>query len=70
MLSGRRSGGPAMLDQASKIDLLEIHGVCRPFPRGSGEEVEVDLIIKSGEIVGLLGRSGSGKSLLRIIGGL
>jgi NitT/TauT family transport system ATP-binding protein len=64
-----------LLDQASKIKLLEIHGVCRSFPKGSGEELrvleKVDLTIKSGEIVGLLGRSGSGKStLLRIIGGL
>jgi len=34
---------------ASKIKLLEIRGVCRSFPRGSGEELrilEVDLMIK------------------------
>jgi NitT/TauT family transport system ATP-binding protein len=64
-----------MLDQTSKNKLLEIHGICRSFPKGSGEELrvlqKVDLTIESGEIVGLLGRSGSGKStLLRIIGGL
>jgi NitT/TauT family transport system ATP-binding protein len=61
-----------MFDQASKIKLLEIRRVCRSFPRGSGQELrilEVDLIIKSEDIVGL-GRSGSGKSLLRITGGL
>jgi ABC-type nitrate/sulfonate/bicarbonate transport system ATPase subunit len=45
------------------------------FPKGSGENLlvleKVDLTIRSGEIVGLLGRSGSGKStLLRIIAGL
>src|SRR5207245_8047816 len=48
---------------------------CRSFPKGSGEQLlvleKVDLTIRSGEIVGLLGRSGSGKStLLRIIAGL
>ena len=64
-----------MLDVAKQANLLEIHGVCRSFPKGSGEELlvleKVDLTIRSGEIVGLLGRSGSGKStLLRIIAGL
>lgn len=55
--------------------LIDIRGVNRSFPKGSGEELlvleKVDLTIRSGEIVGLLGRSGSGKStLLRIIAGL
>src|ERR1700687_2100993 len=64
-----------MLDQTKPANLLDIHGVCRSFPKGSGEELlvleKVALTIKSGEIVGLLGRSGSGKStLLRIIAGL
>ena len=64
-----------MLDQTKQINLLDIRGVCRSFPKGSGEELlvleKVDLTIHSGEIVGLLGRSGSGKStLLRIIAGL
>jgi len=62
-----------MLDQTTT--LIDIRGVCRSFPKGSGEELlvleKVDLTIRTGEIVGLLGRSGSGKStLLRIIAGL
>ena len=64
-----------MLDISKQATLLDIRGVCRSFPKGSGEELlvleKVDLTIHSGEIVGLLGRSGSGKStLLRIIAGL
>src|ERR1700684_638814 len=64
-----------MLDTSKEATLLDIRGVCRSFPKGSGEELlvleKVDLTIRSGEIVGLLGRSGSGKStLLRIIAGL
>jgi NitT/TauT family transport system ATP-binding protein len=55
--------------------LIDLRGVSRSFPKGSGEDLlvldKVDLTIRSGEIVGLLGRSGSGKStLLRIIAGL
>src|SRR5260370_42506569 len=67
--------GTFMLDQTIQTSLLDISGVCRSFPKGSGEDLlvleKVDLTIRSGEIVGLLGRSGSGKStLLRIIAGL
>src|SRR6476659_6289403 len=64
-----------MLEVTKETSLLDMRGVCRSFPKGSGEELlvleKVDLTIHSGEIVGLLGRSGSGKStLLRIIAGL
>src|SRR6195952_550201 len=64
-----------MLDHISPASLLDIRGVCRSFPKGSGEDLlvleKVDLTLRAGEIVGLLGRSGSGKStLLRIIAGL
>ena len=64
-----------MLDTRRSQTLIDLHGVCRLFPKGSGEDLlvldKVDLTIYSGEIVGLLGRSGSGKStLLRIIAGL
>src|SRR5258707_2422924 len=67
--------GKHMLDLTRQTNLLDIHSVCRSFPKGSGEELlvleKVDLTISSSEIVGLLGRSGSGKStLLRIIAGL
>src|ERR1700732_3337931 len=54
--------------------ILTVHDVTRGLPRGSGEIrvlADVDLVLRAGEIVGLLGRSGSGKStLLRIIAGL
>jgi NitT/TauT family transport system ATP-binding protein len=64
-----------MLETKQSPVLIDLHGVCRSFPKGSGEDLlvlqKVDLTIHSSEIVGLLGRSGSGKStLLRIIAGL
>src|SRR5260370_30130606 len=64
--------GKLMLDQVKQTNLLDISGVCRSFPKGSGEDLlvleKVDLTIHSGEIVGLLRRSGSSKSTrLRII---
>src|SRR5260370_20206773 len=64
-----------MLAHVNQANLLDIRGVCRSFPKGSGQDrpglENVDLTIHSGQIVGLLGRSGSGKStLLRIIAGL
>lgn len=64
-----------MLDRSNAAHLIDITDVCRSFPKANGTEIhvldKVNLTIKSGEIVGLLGRSGSGKStLLRIIAGL
>jgi NitT/TauT family transport system ATP-binding protein len=65
-----------MLDPTKQQSvLIDMRHVSRSFPKGSGQDLlvldKVDLTIRSGEIVGLLGRSGSGKStLLRIIAGL
>jgi NitT/TauT family transport system ATP-binding protein len=55
--------------------LLEISHVRQAYSKGSGNELlvleDVSLDLKPNEILGLLGRSGSGKSsLLRIIAGL
>src|SRR6202521_4819496 len=60
------------MDQAA---LLEVRGVRQTFPKPDGGELlvleGVDLTVREGEIVGLLGRSGSGQStLLRLIAGL
>jgi NitT/TauT family transport system ATP-binding protein len=59
----------------SNPDLLTVNGVCQSFAAPGHEPLVVledtELVLRAGEIVGLLGRSGSGKStLLRIIGGL
>ena len=64
-----RAGAPA------PETLLEVAGVRQTYARGAGSDLlvldGVDMTLRSGEIVGLLGRSGSGKSsLLRIIAGL
>jgi NitT/TauT family transport system ATP-binding protein len=64
-----------MLDAVSSV-LLDVNHVSQSFVKGSGEAgppilQDVSLTLKEGEIVGLLGRSGCGKSsLLRIISGL
>ncbi|MFZ0729079.1 MAG: nitrate/sulfonate/bicarbonate ABC transporter ATP-binding protein [Methylovirgula sp.] len=64
-----------MLDTTLK-PLLEVKDVCQSYVTGSGDTGalvldHVSLSLKDGEIVGMLGRSGSGKSsLLRIISGL
>jgi len=55
--------------------LLEIQSCSQAFPKAGGEDLlvldDINLTMKSGEIIGLLGRSGSGKStLLRLIAGL
>lgn len=55
--------------------LLELRAVSKSFAREGGKALEVlhgvNLTLRSGEIVGLLGRSGSGKStLLRVMAGL
>jgi NitT/TauT family transport system ATP-binding protein len=65
---------PAIAPVADKV-LLRIEHVRQAYAKGSGADLlvldDINLNLKSGEIVGLLGRSGSGKSsLLRIIAGL
>ena len=55
--------------------LLEIKALRQTYPKGRSDALlvleGVDMTLKAGEIVGLLGRSGAGKSsLLRIIAGL
>jgi NitT/TauT family transport system ATP-binding protein len=55
--------------------LLEVENIRQAYPKGPSNQLlvldGVSLSLKAGEIVGLLGRSGSGKSsLLRIIAGL
>jgi NitT/TauT family transport system ATP-binding protein len=55
--------------------LLDVKSVGKAFPRADGGSLVVldgvNLTVNQGEIVGLLGRSGSGKSsLLRVIAGL
>ena len=60
----------------SKQTLLEVRNVSQRYQTGSGEPGpavldDVSLTLKEDEIVGLLGRSGCGKSsLLRIVSGL
>ena len=62
--------------QAASDDvLLEVQSIRQVYAKGGSSDLlvldGVTLTLKSGEIVGLLGRSGSGKSsLLRIIAGL
>ncbi len=64
-----------ILAQGSK-PLLEVRGISQRYHTGAGEEgpavlENISLDLKADEIVGLLGRSGCGKSsLLRIIAGL
>ena len=60
---------------ATGADLLNITGVRQVYTKGSGADLlvldDINLDLRKNEIVGLLGRSGSGKSsLLRIIAGL
>lgn len=62
-----------MADHNSPI--IDLRNICMAFARRSGEPLpvleDINVSIRTGEIIGLLGRSGSGKStLLRIAAGL
>ncbi len=55
--------------------VIELRNICKSFVKPSGEPLpvlkDIQIVIREGEILGLVGRSGSGKStLLRIAGGL
>ena len=55
--------------------LLQIQSCCQAFPKPDGEDLlvldDINFTLAEGQIVGLLGRSGSGKStMLRLIAGL
>jgi NitT/TauT family transport system ATP-binding protein len=64
------------MDAAVTTDtLLEVHNCRQAYHKDANADLvvldDVELTLRSGEIVGLLGRSGSGKStLLRIVSGL
>ena len=53
---------------ATVSPLLELHDVVKHFPAGSGKTVHsvdgVDLAVRKGEVLGLVGESGCGKSTL------
>jgi ABC-type nitrate/sulfonate/bicarbonate transport system ATPase subunit/ABC-type nitrate/sulfonate/bicarbonate transport system permease component len=72
----RLSGWSFVMATSSALPLLEIRHVDQRYAKSSGDEGitildDVNLTLRSGEIVGLLGRSGCGKSsLLRIVSGL
>ena len=78
LAQGRRSIGDSAVDRApariSDAPVLSIRSLCKTY--GSGETAvhalrNVDLDVRSGEFIVLLGASGSGKStLLNILGGL
>ena len=62
-------------DQPAGEVLLEISDLRQAYPKAAADDLlvleGVEMTLRAGEIVGLLGRSGSGKSsLLRIIAGL
>jgi peptide/nickel transport system ATP-binding protein len=47
--------------------VLEVHGLCASYGEGAGEVravIDVDLVLRRGEVLGIAGESGSGKSTL------
>jgi ABC-type nitrate/sulfonate/bicarbonate transport system ATPase subunit len=60
---------------APSNSIIDFHRICHTFAKSSGEPLvvlaDIDSALRDGEILGLLGRSGSGKStFLRIAAGL
>ncbi|WP_034995043.1 ABC transporter ATP-binding protein [Beijerinckia mobilis] len=74
--SNQSSQAPVQTRPETPKILVEAKNICQSYRTGSGETGpmvldHVSLTLHEGEIIGLLGRSGSGKSsLLRIISGL
>jgi NitT/TauT family transport system ATP-binding protein len=74
-MSVQATGASVAANAPAKGSIIDLRGVCKSYLKPSGEPMpvldEINISIYEDEILGLLGRSGSGKStMLRTIGGL